>query len=341
MRTKRWLVTDPTTVQGMKDLHEAAKLIKAGELVAFPTETVYGLGANALDGQAVAKIFTAKGRPQDNPLIVHVANVEQLKDLVKDVPDYVYKLIAEFSPGPVTYILPAAEQIPQEVTAGLATVGIRIPDHSVAHRFLNQVAFPVAAPSANTSGKPSPTSANHVYEDLSGKISGIIDGGKVGVGLESTVIDCTGSIPVILRPGVVTAGMLANCLQEDIADFISSEGESTPRAPGMKYRHYAPEMSLVLVGNGPARVQAVIDEANEAGKRVTLFARKALLEKVSDIDTICLSDDLADIARNLYDYLRMFTSTERDLLLFEEMPKEGIGIALMNRLEKAAVTENE
>ena len=227
-------------------LKKAAEAVRAGEVVAFPTETVYGLGANALDGDAVKKIFEAKGRPGDNPLIVHIFDKEQIGQIAREVTPLAEKLMDAFMPGPITVIVKKREEIPDSVTAGLDTVGIRMPSHGVCREFLSLCDCPVAAPSANLSGSPSPTSAAHVINDMDGRIYGIIDGGDCEVGLESTVVDATGDVPVILRPGAVTSRMIDEAVNMKSYSEKLKEGQ-TPRAPGMKYRHYAPEAPVEII----------------------------------------------------------------------------------------------
>lgn len=266
METKRWNVTINESMD--KDaIEEAAALLRSGETVAFPTETVYGLGADATNENAVAKIFTAKGRPQDNPLIAHVATKEQLKRLVDNIPPYAEKLMDLFSPGPITYILPTNGTCAENVTAGLSTVGVRIPDHPVARELLKTCDIPIAAPSANVSGKPSPTLADHVWEDLQGKISGLLDGGATGVGVESTVLDCTQVIPIILRPGGVTKEQLEEVVGTVIVDPSLANKNEKPKAPGMKYRHYSPEVPMWLVKGSVEKIQQLINDEREKGKK--------------------------------------------------------------------------
>lgn len=331
METKRWNIQRGTTIN-KQFISEAAALLKAGETVAFPTETVYGLGADATNKSAVAKIFEAKGRPQDNPLIAHVANVEQLQQLVDNLPEYVDDLITAFSPGPLTYVLESNGACAENVTAGLSTIGVRIPDHPVALELLQACNFPVAAPSANLSGKPSPTTANHVDEDLNGKISGIVDGGPTGVGVESTVISCREHDVVILRPGGITKEQIEQIVP--VAEPVN-ETVDKPASPGMKYKHYSPDVPLWLVDGGAEKIQNVIAEETEKGKKVALLARDAILELVEADLKLSLGSSLEDVANKLYDNLRKVKRSDVDIIVSEVFPESGIGQAIMNRLKKA------
>ncbi|MEN2767280.1 L-threonylcarbamoyladenylate synthase [Ornithinibacillus xuwenensis] len=335
--TKRWKLEKNGKLNEAM-LLEAAEILKAGGTVAFPTETVYGLGADATNKNAVAEIFHAKGRPQDNPLIAHVATKEQLLDLVEDVPDYVYKLIDTFSPGPITYVLTSNGSCAENVTAGLSTVGVRIPSHPVAIALLKTCNIPVAAPSANLSGKPSPTTANHVWEDLKGRIAGLVDGGPTGVGVESTVIDCTQAIPVILRPGGISREELEEVVGKVIVDpaLASTDSTDKPKAPGMKYTHYAPEVPMWLLEGGSEKVQQVVEQLATKGERVGVLASRDTIEKIEGAEKISLGESLEDIAANLYEGLRRFKQGEVDIILCETYPEIGIGQAIMNRLQKAA-----
>lgn len=331
METKRWNIQRGTTIN-KQFISEAAALLKAGETVAFPTETVYGLGADATNKSAVAKIFEAKGRPQDNPLIAHVANVEQLQQLVDNLPEYVDDLITAFSPGPLTYVLESNGACAENVTAGLSTIGVRIPDHPVALELLQACNFPVAAPSANLSGKPSPTTANHVDEDLNGKISGIVDGGPTGVGVESTVISCREHDVVILRPGGITKEQIEQIVP--VAEPVN-ETVDKPASPGMKYKHYSPDVPLWLVDGGAEKIQNVIAEETAKGKKVALLARDAILELVEADLKLSLGSSLEDVANKLYDNLRKVKRSDVDIIVSEVFPESGIGQAIMNRLKKA------
>lgn len=335
IETKRWNIQNDESYN-KQSIAEAATLIKEGNTVAFPTETVYGLGADATNEAAVAEIFKAKGRPQDNPLIAHVATVEQLRRLVDNLPTYAEKLIDAFTPGPLTFVLPSNGACAENVTAGLSTVGVRIPHHPVAQQLLQLADIPVAAPSANLSGKPSPTNAEHVWEDLQGKIAGLIDGGPTGVGLESTVIDCTQDIPIILRPGGVTKQQLEAVVGTVMIDPGLANEKEKPKSPGMKYKHYSPEVPLLLVAGTAARMQATIDEQQIKGNRVGVLASEQIARQLHRVEIRNLGANLHEIASNLYDGLRAFKQGDADVIICEAFSEEGIGQAVMNRLKKAA-----
>lgn len=252
METKRIVIEDRNHIKD-EELKEAAGILRSGGLVAFPTETVYGLGGNALDEDAARKIYAAKGRPSDNPLIAHVSCVEEVAPLVKEIPEAGRKLMEAFWPGPLTMIFPKSEKVPYGTTGGLDTVAIRMPDDPVANRLIALAGVPVAAPSANTSGRPSPTTADHVWQDMNGRIDMIIDGGPVGIGVESTIVDVSSAVPAVLRPGAITMEMLEEVLGEvsvDPAILGPLSADVRPKAPGMKYKHYAPKADLTLVEPG-------------------------------------------------------------------------------------------
>lgn len=339
METKYWKFTNEIN-NNEQIIAEAANLLRDGSTVSFPTETVYGLGADATSETAVAKIFKAKGRPQDNPLIAHVANKEQLMELVSHVPDYAHELIDAFSPGPITFVLPSNGKCVPSVTAGLSTIGIRIPDHPIAHQLLTKANTPIAAPSANTSGRPSPTMASHVADDLMGKISGIIDGGRTGVGMESTVVKCTDeSGPVILRPGGVTKEQLEQVVGHVTVDPALVDGQTKPQSPGMKYKHYAPEVPLYLIsGDGPF-VQSFINEEKKRGLRVGVIASQQMGELIQADQLVTIGQDITEVAAHLYDALRSFKEEEVDVIVCQAFSELGIGQAVMNRLRKAAKKE--
>ncbi|MEW9677041.1 L-threonylcarbamoyladenylate synthase [Lentibacillus sp. L22] len=335
METKRWNTVDSGNQQG---IDEAAGLLQNGEAVAFPTETVYGLGADATSETAVAKIFAAKGRPADNPLIAHVATKAQLQQLVSTVPTFVDKLIDTFSPGPLTYILPSNGTCATNVTAEQSTIGVRIPSHPVAQRLLRKCDLPIAAPSANLSGKPSPTTADHVWQDLNGKIAGLLDGGPTGVGVESTVIDCTSEIPIILRPGGVTKEQLQEVIGDVMVDPALANAVGRPKAPGMKYRHYAPEVPMWLIEGPAEKLAEVIGEERENYAKIGVIASEETSERLCADQVISLGskESLTDIAAHIYDALRTFKEGDVDLIVCEAFPEKGIGLAIMNRLKKAA-----
>jgi L-threonylcarbamoyladenylate synthase len=340
VKTKFWTVDKLVdNLQVYPQIIQSAQMLRNNEAVAFPTETVYGLGANAKSDEAVEKIFKAKGRPSDNPLIVHIASVAQLTEMVKEIPEKADKLINVFWPGPLTLIFKKKPGVLSElVTAGLDTVAVRMPDHPVASSLIRESGLPIAAPSANTSGRPSPTTAGHVKEDLAGKISAIVDGGATGVGLESTVLDCTEETPVILRPGGVTREEIEAVIGEVKVDTALNNRESAPKSPGMKYTHYAPQAPFILVDGSLSFLQGLIDEKKSQGLKVGIFAAK---EHETDIKADFIiapgtSSDLYTVATGLYDTLRKFDELAVDIIFGEVFPSTGIGEAVMNRLLKAA-----
>ncbi|MCU4768825.1 L-threonylcarbamoyladenylate synthase [Bacillus toyonensis] len=339
MHTNMWVVDN--VVERKKyypQLQEAARLLRENEAVAFPTETVYGLGANAMNDEAIAKIFEAKGRPSDNPLIVHIGTKSQLDGIVNEIPPVAEKLMEHFWPGPLTIILPRKEGISEKVTAGLNTVGVRMPDHPVALALIEEANVPVAAPSANRSGRPSPTLASHVYEDLNGKIAGIVDGGATGVGVESTVIDCTSEIPTILRPGGITKEQLEAVIGTISLDPALKDEKEKPKSPGMKYTHYAPKAPLSIVEGSREFIQRLVDKKKEEGFKVGVLTTEEYQRVYSaDVVLSCgMRSDLASVATKLYDVLRTFDASEVDVIFSESFPNDGIGNAIMNRLTKAA-----
>ncbi|NLA84480.1 MAG: threonylcarbamoyl-AMP synthase [Clostridiales bacterium] len=343
MKTRVLTITDPE--EDIKKIQEAADLIRAGEAVAFPTETVYGLGANALEAEAVRKIFEAKGRPGDNPLIVHIYDVNQWKDLVEDIPKQALLLAEAFWPGPLSIILKKSSLIPEEVTAGLDTVGVRMPAHPAALKLLALAGVPVAAPSANRSGKPSPTTAGHVLEDLNGRIPMILDGGSSCVGVESTVLDCTGEVPLILRPGGVTPEMLREKAgQVRIHSSVRRPLFEDEKAisPGMKYVHYAPNAPVVLIRGSVYSFADYVNrkalELEREGKKAGILATEQSLRKCRYGIRLSLGDgnNPSEIAGNLFACLREFDSLGVDLILAEAVEEKGIGLAVMNRIVKAA-----
>ncbi len=322
----------------------AADALRAGELVGMPTETVYGLGAHALDEEAVRKIFAAKGRPGDNPLIVHVADLEDAEPLC-EISDTARALAARFCPGPLTIIMPRKPIVPDVVTANLDTVAVRIPSHPVAQAFLRECGLPVAAPSANTSGKPSPTTAQHVYHDLNGKLPIILDGGECQVGLESTVITLASDIPTVLRPGGVTPEMLLEVLPEvRVADSVLRPLHSGEKAlsPGMMYQHYAPGGVLTMVRGEVANVERCCKQlytaAKADGKTVRILAFEEHLPVYEGFDVLsigCLAEP-ETVSHRLFAVLRQLDEEGIDLMFSEVLPAEGLGLAIMNRLSRAA-----
>ena len=325
-------------------IEKAGALIREGELVAFPTETVYGLGGDALNPEASRKIYRAKGRPSDNPLIVHISRFEDLKPLVKEVTEDVGRLMEAFWPGPLTLILKKSGLVPEETTGGLPTVAVRMPSHPVALSFIAAAGGYVAAPSANVSGRPSPTKAVHVMEDLGGRIPLILDGDDSQIGLESTILDMTAGVPTILRPGYITQDMLQKVLDQVETDpsLLRPDCKEPPRAPGMRYRHYAPRGELTVVEGAPAAVIACINDltrkARSEGKRTGVLGTKET-EKEYAADSIKSVGERRDeeaFARNLYRLLREFDEEGTDVIFSESFHGGSLGQAVMNRLLKAA-----
>lgn len=321
----------------------AAAILRAGGLVAFPTETVYGLGANALSAKAVDGIFAAKGRPVDNPLIVHIAEASQMESLAQNIPPEAYLLARAFWPGPLTLVLESRPAVPPETTGGLQSVALRVPNHPVALALLKEAAVPVAAPSANLSGTPSPTSARHVLDDLAGRIDAVLDGGFSGVGVESTVLDIRNGRPLVLRPGGVTPEDIAHILGKECP--ISHWQEDTaelPPSPGLKYTHYAPRAPLYLIRGCPEpvldRVRELRDYFQTKGEKVgLLLSRETAGLVVSDhVEILGARNDVEELASNLYAALRRFDRQNVDVIIAEGYAEEGMGLALMNRLIKAA-----
>ncbi|MDA8441371.1 MAG: L-threonylcarbamoyladenylate synthase [Peptococcaceae bacterium] len=327
------------------DIAQCGEIIRAGGLVAFPTETVYGLGANALDREACRRIFQAKGRPQDNPLIVHIADAQDVQMLTRSGSTLAALCIDRFWPGPLTLVLPKAAQIPLEVTAGLDTVAIRMPDHPVALALIKQAGVPIAAPSANLSGRPSPTLAEHVREDLGGRIDAIIDGGACRIGLESTVLDLTEAVPIILRPGGVSREALEAILGKVNLDPGITDAGMKPRSPGVKYQHYAPRGQVILVEGERRLVQVRIEtelcKAREQGLKVGILSSEesAACYKQLKPDYLAVlgaKQEPGQVAAKLYHTLRSCDHNNIDLILAETFATSGMGAAVMNRMEKAA-----
>ena len=326
-------------------LKEAGELIAAGELVAFPTETVYGLGGDALHPDAAKKIYEAKGRPSDNPLIVHIAEAKDLERVAKEVPVQAKKLAEAFWPGPLTMIVWKKEEVPYATTGGLETVAVRMPNHPVALELIKRSGKLIAAPSANTSGRPSPTEAAHVMEDLEGRIAMVLDGGSVGIGIESTIIDLTESIPMVLRPGYITPEMLSEVLGEPVIidpGIVAADDTTKPKAPGMKYKHYAPKADMIIVDGEEAAVVAKINmltkEMHQKGKKAAVIATEETKD-IYDADVVLSigkRDDEDSIAKHMYKILRDCDELDVDIIYSESFKTPRIGQAIMNRLLKAA-----
>ncbi|MBR3646296.1 MAG: threonylcarbamoyl-AMP synthase [Lachnospiraceae bacterium] len=332
-------------------LKKAGQIIKEGGLVGFPTETVYGLGADALNEEAAAKIYAAKGRPSDNPLIVHISDIEMLYPLVKEIPQKAYKLIDKFWPGPMTLIFYKSDIVPKGTTGGLDTVAVRMPNNEIALELIRASQTGIAAPSGNLSGKPSPTIAEHMIDDMNGRIDMIIDGGMVGIGIESTIIDMTCEPPMILRPGYITKEMLNEIIGDveyDKAIFEKPAEGVHPKAPGMKYRHYAPagdfEMFNGEIDNVVKEIIARALKAAKEGKKVGIITTTDHYEyyenifEVPGIEIVCMGDTThpETIANGLYKVLRDFDKTNTEYILGETFATDNIGQAIMNRLTKAA-----
>ena len=320
------------------------EILKKGGLVAFPTETVYGLGGNALDPEASKKIYAAKGRPSDNPLIVHIADIKDLKKVAAEVPEKAQILADKYWPGPLTMILPKADIVPSETTGGLDSVAVRFPSDRIAQALILAGGGFVAAPSANTSGRPSPTTAGHVIEDLGDKIDMIIDGGQVCIGLESTIVDFTEDVPVVLRPGYISLEMLQETLGDVRMDrgLISPGSKVHPKAPGMKYRHYAPKADLTIIeGEAEDVIREILrrtDEALAKDKKVGIIATDETKDRYTEgiVKSIGSRDQEETIAHHLYEVLRDFDSCNVSEIYSEAFYTPRMGQAIMNRLLKAA-----
>ncbi len=340
MKTQYWRLDGTAADQAA--IAAAAAAIKAGGVIAFPTETVYGLGANGLEAAAVEKIFAAKGRPADNPLILHVASLAQAEALVRAIDGNARRLMQAFWPGPLTLVLKKGAGIPDCVTAGLDTVAVRWPSHPVAQAVIQAAGVPIAAPSANLSGRPSPTDAQDVLADMDGVIDGVVDGGSAQVGVESTVVDCTGPTPVVLRPGGITLEALeAEVGVAELDPALAGDQTATPKAPGMKYRHYAPKAPLWVVEGeqAPARLVRAVQQQMLAGRRVGALVSIETAEQLPEgVITFVYGSrgDAAALAEALYRLLRAFDRTPADWLVAEGVGEAGLGLAAMNRLRKAA-----
>jgi L-threonylcarbamoyladenylate synthase len=331
---------DPAKIQ------TAAEIIQNGGLVAFPTETVYGLGADALNAEAVLALFEAKKRPLDNPPIVHVADSNEVYPLVIEVPKKAEMLMKRFWPGPLTLIFKHSEAVPNVTVAGLDTIAIRMPKHKVALALIKQSRRPIAAPSANLAGKPSPTTAQHVYEDLNGRIDAILDGGATNIGVESTVVDLSVDPPLLLRPGGTPFEALKQVLGDvKLHPFVQAEAElplQQIRSPGMKHKHYAPKAQMILVEGGVPAVVAKVEELAESyrlsGAKVAVLATDET-QSAYHADVVCSLGsrfNLATVAQNLFRLLREVDAQGVDVIIAEGVPSEGLGLAVMNRLRKAS-----
>ena len=341
---KKTIISDMTEGIDSAGIALGGKILREGGLVAFPTETVYGLGGNALDAEAARKIYEAKGRPSDNPLIVHICTPEALEKITAEVPETAKRLADAFWPGPMTMIFRKSELVPESTTGGLDTVAVRFPDHPVALALIREAGGYVAAPSANTSGRPSPTLASHVWDDLHGRIDMIIDGGEVGIGIESTIVDLTGPEPVILRPGYITQEMLEKVVGRVSLDraLDSDDPAVRPKAPGMKYKHYAPKAPLYIVEGGQGAVQETIaslaEKAASEGKKVGVICTDESAEnyRTGIVRSAGTRTDEATVAAHLYRILREMDALGADVIYAEAFDTAGIGMAVMNRLMKAA-----
>ncbi len=336
--TYRWDANDK------KDMRKAAEALRHGELVAFPTETVYGLGANGLDPESVALIYQAKGRPSDNPLILHIYEKSQAYALAEEISPLAEKIMDKFWPGPLTLILPKSAAVPNCITAGRDTVAIRMPANKYAQSLLRLSRIPIAAPSANLSGRPSGTTAEHVWEDFNGKIYGVLDGGACQVGLESTVLDVTTEIPIILRPGAVTPKMLKDALGIDVLVGGQKLGTGeVPKAPGMKYRHYAPKGTLLIArGSGEELLNDIRAKIKTAQAPIGLMLSNETLQALGDLPREILVHNIGSIndptqfATELFADLRFFDERGVQTIISEACAENDLGLAVMNRLTKAA-----
>lgn len=338
MLETEFIKIDPENID-MDAMRRAGEIIAGGGLVAFPTETVYGLGASAVDSGAAEKIYAAKGRPSDNPLIVHVCSFEQIEELAENIPAYAKKLMQSFMPGPLTLILKKKPCIPNEVTANMDTVGIRFPSNAVAAALIKCSGVPIAAPSANISGKPSPTTARDVMEDMNGKIECIIDGGSCSVGVESTILDASGERPVLLRPGGITVEMIKEIcpdLKIDSHVLKSVAPDEQPKCPGMKYRHYAPDAEVTVIEGEMENVRAKINELLKENKGRVTGVLTMYDSAYDDAVIINAGRQNSEYARNLFSDLREFDRLGVEVVFAEFCENDGVGLAVKNRLYKSA-----
>ena len=323
------------------EIKRQAKLLSEGKTVIFPTETVYGLGANALDEDAVKKIYEAKGRPSDNPLIVHIYDKEEVYNLAENINEKAKTIMDKFWPGPITIILNKKDIVPYRTSGGLETVAIRMPSHLIAREIIKEAGVPIAAPSANISGRPSPTKADHVYEEMNGRVSGIVLGGDCNFGLESTVLDVTTENPMILRPGSITKEDLEKVIGEVLIDpsLERKEDNKKAKAPGMKYTHYSPDADVYIVsGNREetiSKINSLVVENNEKGLKTGVMCLEQNKNNYKG-EVVSLGSTLEEVGSNLFDVLRKMDKMNIDIVYSEEFPRDGVGQAIMNRILKSA-----
>lgn len=323
-------------------LKRAGQCIKDGGLVAFPTETVYGLGGDGLNEVAAKNIYLAKGRPSDNPLILHINDQKMLGRIVSEVTPMAKKIMTAFCPGPITIILPKSNIVPKAVTGGLDTIAVRMPDNDIARALIKYADTPIAAPSANISGRPSPTTAQAVYKDLQSRIDMVLDGGACQFGVESTIVDCTEDIPIILRPGAITKEMLEEIFPVVKIDKAIVGANVVPKAPGMKYKHYAPKVDMILIEGDNEKMSSSIKEIlhkyENEGKKVGLLVSDEVANELNHQNTFSYGsqENLAQIASEIYEGLRYFDDKDVDIILAQGTTDKGIGLAIMNRFHKAS-----
>jgi len=331
-----------TIIYRPSDVLKAALKLKQGELISFPTETVYGLGADATNEAAVKKVYAAKGRPSDNPLIVHISAIEEVEQYVKEVPEIADKLMGTFWPGPLTLIFKVKEQaFAPTVTADLDSVAMRMPDNALTLQLIRESGKPLVGPSANTSGKPSPTTAEHVFHDLKGKIAGVLDDGETGLGLESTVLDITDpERPTILRPGATTKEALEQVIGTVYVDQHLISSDEPPKAPGMKYTHYSPNEPVVIIAGDKKVWKKAIETYQRQGEKIGLLANQDILHQfqadVTAVYSLGENKNINEASKLLYSGLRYFETTQATVILAQAYTQNGLGEAYMNRLQKAA-----
>lgn len=333
-----WKIEQDAT--DFEKISQAAAAIRQGQLVAFPTETVYGLGGDGLNPNALKAIFAAKGRPADNPLILHIHDLQELPKIAATIPPKAELLMEAFWPGPLTLVFPKTDQVPLEATGGLDTVAVRMPDHDIARRIIQMAGTPIAAPSANLSGKPSPTSARDVLEDFQDRIAGVVDGGVSSIGLESTVVDCTGEVPVILRPGGITMEMLTQVVGQVQMDTHLLSEETPPKAPGMKYTHYAPKAKMILLEDAKDLEEA-LNYGDHSDCKVAFFLPEDRFLEIQETPTRLVfragrEGDWSLLAQRFYQYLREADRQKVAEIFSLMVPEKDLGAAIMNRMKKSA-----